>query len=134
MPTDVLELLKLLADSTRLRILHLVKREELSVAEIQEILDMGQSRISTHLAHLKQGQLVSDRRDGKKAFYHLNERLPASWNTIVEASLKETLDHPEVSADSENLGRIIEKRRQVSEQYFNTIAGRLGKNYCPGRN
>ena len=109
MPNDVLDLLKLLADSTRLRILHLVKEEELSVAEIQEILDMGQSRISSHLAHLKQGQLVNDRRDGKKAYYQLNDSLPQAWKTIVGASIDETANHSEVITDRENLKRIIDK-------------------------
>lgn len=133
MSSDVLDLLKLLADATRLRILHLLKAEELSVAEIQEILDMGQSRISSHLAHLKQGSLVIDRRDGKKTFYQLNPKLPSSWYSIVETSISETRANQDIQEDAENLNRILDKRRQVSEQYFNTIAGRLGKNYCPGR-
>ncbi len=49
---SILKNLRLLADPSRLRILLLVEREELSVAELQEILGMGQSRISTHLAQL----------------------------------------------------------------------------------
>ena len=133
MPSDVLDLLKLLADATRLRILHLLKKEELSVAEIQEVLDMGQSRISSHLAQLKQGQLVVDRRDGKKTFYQLSPLRNPAWKRIVDTSILETENNPEVLEDSDNLARILEKRRQVSEHYFNTIAGRLGKNYCPGR-
>jgi ArsR family transcriptional regulator len=42
-------------------------------------------------------------------------------------------DLPVVGEDRENLDRILQKRRRTQEQYFNTIAGRLGKNYCPGR-
>jgi ArsR family transcriptional regulator len=61
--------LKILSDPTRLRLIALVMREELSVAELQEILGMGQSRISSQLALLRQASLVADRRDGKKAFY-----------------------------------------------------------------
>ena len=38
-----------------------------------------------------------------------------------------------MSDDRENLDRILQKRRRTQEQYFNLIAGRLGKNYCPGR-
>jgi ArsR family transcriptional regulator len=38
-----------------------------------------------------------------------------------------------MSEDRENLDRILQKRRRTQEQYFNLIAGRLGKNYCPGR-
>ena len=46
---SMLQNLRLLADPSRIRILLLVTREELSVAELQNILNMGQSRISTHL-------------------------------------------------------------------------------------
>ena len=63
------DILKILSDPTRLRLLALVMREELAVAELQEILAMGQSRISSQLALLRQAGLVSDRREGKKAFY-----------------------------------------------------------------
>ena len=59
--------LKLVADPTRLRILALLLREELSVAELPDILDMAQSRISSSLALLRSAELVSDRRDGKRA-------------------------------------------------------------------
>ncbi len=47
---SIVKSLRLLADPTRLRLLHLLQREELTVAEVQEILGMGQSRISSHLS------------------------------------------------------------------------------------
>src|SRR5271170_7904751 len=68
---STLKSLRLAADPSRLRLLLLLEHEELSVAELQEILAQGQSRISTHLAQLKQSGLVDDRRTGKNAFYHL---------------------------------------------------------------
>ena len=67
----MLQNLRLLADPSRIRILLLVTREELSVAELQNILNMGQSRISTHLAQLKSAGLVTDRRSGKSVLYRL---------------------------------------------------------------
>ena len=129
----LLDALKLLADATRLRILHILAQEELSVAEIQEVLDMGQSRISSHLAQLRQGSLLEDRRDGKKVYYRLSSRLPETAELIVNQVLKEASADVRWEADRLNLSRIVERRRQLSEQYFNTIAGRLGRNYCPGR-
>ena len=66
--TDNWDSLKVLSDPTRLRLLALLLKEELSVAELQEILGMGQSRISSQLALLRQAGFVTDRRDGKKAF------------------------------------------------------------------
>src|ERR1700743_3356405 len=68
---SIVKILRAAADPNRLRILLLLKSEELSVAELQEILTMGQSTISTHLAQLKQAGLVEDRRTGKSSFYRL---------------------------------------------------------------
>jgi ubiquinone/menaquinone biosynthesis C-methylase UbiE/DNA-binding transcriptional ArsR family regulator len=127
------DILKTLSDPTRLRLLALILREELSVAELQEILGMGQSRISSHLALLRQVNLVSDRRDGKKAFYSLRADIPARSLTLLKAAVESVSDLPAVIEDRENLDRILQKRRRTQEQYFNLIAGRLGKNYCPGR-
>jgi len=125
--------LKILSDPTRLRLLSLVGREELSVAELQEILGMGQSRISSQLALLRQAGLVSDRREGKKAFYSLSSRLPLRQATLLRAAVECVADQALMNDDRNNLDRILQKRRRVAEQYFNLIAGRLGKNYCPGR-
>ena len=66
---SIVKILRVLADPNRLRILLLLEGEELSVAELQEILVMGQSTISTHLSQLKQAGLVEDRRTGKSNFY-----------------------------------------------------------------
>ena len=125
--------LKVLSDSTRLRLLALLLKEELSVAELQEILGMGQSRISSQLALLRQAGFVSDRRDGKKAFYSLRSSLDAKQLALLRAACDAVADLPESAEDRDSLERILLKRRRVSEQYFNLIAGRLGKSYCPGR-
>jgi ubiquinone/menaquinone biosynthesis C-methylase UbiE/DNA-binding transcriptional ArsR family regulator len=127
------DILKILSDPTRLRLLALVMREELSVAELQEILGMGQSRISSQLALLRTVNLVSDRREGKKAFYSLRSSLPLKTFDLVKAAIESVAELPVITDDRENLDRILQKRRRTQEQYFNTIAGRLGKNYCPGR-
>lgn len=127
------DILKTLSDPTRLRLLALVGREELSVAELQEILGMGQSRISSQLALLRTVNLVTDRREGKNAFYSLRASLPPKTLAVVKAAIESVGELPVMSEDRENLDRILQKRRRTQEQYFNTIAGRLGKNYCPGR-
>ncbi len=125
--------LKLLSDSTRLRLLALLLREELSVAELQEILGMAQSRISSQLGLLRQAGLVSDRREGKKAFYSLRPGLEPRQLALLRAACDAVADQPESAEDRDSLDRVLQKRRRVSEQYFNLIAGKLGKNYCPGR-
>ena len=130
---DSWEILKLLADSTRVRILSLLTKEELSVAELQEVLDMGQSRISSHLSLLRQGELVHDRREGKKTFYTLNSGPGGAARTLMEAACLAVEGTEQIVEDRANLRRILEKRKRKAEEYFNSVAGRLGKNYCPGR-
>jgi DNA-binding transcriptional ArsR family regulator len=85
--SSTLNLLRLLADPTRTRLLYLLEPGELSVAEIQEVLGMGQSRISTHLAQLKRAGLVHDRRVGKNIFYSWKEETP-----IPQPELKQLVE------------------------------------------
>lgn len=130
---DPWDALKLIADPTRLRVVNLLCQEELSVAELQEILDMGQSRISSHLGLLRQGEIVTDRKDGKRHYYAVNPALDGSLRSLLACACDSVKSKRELQEDQSNLERVITKRRREIEQYFNEIAGRLGKNYCPGR-
>jgi len=106
--SDPWETLRLLADPTRSRILQLLQRGELAVGELQEILGLPQSRISTHLALLRKAQLVKDRRDGKKSYYALARDLPVSVAGVVEAALAASAREPKAAADQRALQRIDE--------------------------
>ena len=127
------DILKLLSDPTRVRLISLLRAEELSVGELSEILDMAQSRISSQLAQLRAHDLVQDRREGKKAFYILQPNLSAQAVTLLSAACEAVAEEKELVEDKSNLNRVLQKRRAHQEQYFNLIAGKLGKNYCPGR-
>ena len=128
---SILKSLRLLADDTRLRLLLLLRQEELSVAELQEILGMGQSRISSHLAHLRTAQLVTDRRAGKNIYYALNAaELAVEIAGILTAAAQEL---PEACSDARGLEVVRRKRADLSREYFNRMAGRFGRTYCPGR-
>lgn len=94
---------------------------------------MGQSRISSQLALLRTVNLVADRREGKNAFYSMRSPQPPRTLALARAALEAVGDSPIMAEDRVNLDRILQKRRRTQEQYFNLIAGRLGKNYCPGR-
>lgn len=130
---DPWDALKLLADPTRLRLVNLLCQEELSVAELQEILGMGQSRISSHLGLLRQGDIVVDRKDGKRHYYTLQPNIDSKLRALIDSACSAIRIKEEVREDMQHLSRTLEKRRRATEQYFNAVAGRLGKNYCPGR-
>ena len=129
---SIVKSLRLLADPTRLRLLHLFQREELTVAEVQEILGMGQSRISSHLSQLKSAQLLRDRRAGKNIFYAMREDFPLKSQIadIVAAGAREI---PETEGDITALELVLRKRQDKARDYFNRLAGRFGRSYCPGR-
>jgi len=125
---SILKCMRLAADPNRLRILLLLEQEELSVAELQEILSKGQSQISTHLSQLKQAGLVKDRRMGKNAFYRLNA--PAGLMPLLRQAAREV---PEAEQDQEALRLALRNRRDAMRRYFDELAGKFGRQYVPGR-
>ena len=87
---SIVKSLRILGDTNRLRMVLLLAREELSVAELQEILGMGQSTISTHLAQLKHAGLVEDRRTGKNIWYRFKQESGVSGLlTLLEEATEE---------------------------------------------
>jgi ArsR family transcriptional regulator len=131
---STINFLRLLADPTRLRLLLLLEQEELSVAELQQILGMGQSRISSHLAQLKRAGVVEDRRSGKNVYYGANENGQDSRRARV-AELTRTLarELPETARDRTSLKLVLRKRQDKAREYFDELAGKFGRHYCPGR-
>ncbi|WP_058188111.1 ArsR/SmtB family transcription factor [Terracidiphilus gabretensis] len=128
---SIVKILRAAADSNRLRILLLLKAEELSVAELQEILTMGQSTISTHLAQLKQAGLVEDRRTGKSSFYRL---ITTNGNGVLAEILTEAArETKESTSDQTAMRRVVKKRQDRMRNFFDSVAGRLGRDYVPGK-
>ncbi len=131
--SSTLKSLRALSDPTRLRIVALLERDELSVNELQEITRMGQSRISTHLGLLQEANLVQSRREGKRTFYKLEpaaDELSAEFIQLANRGAKEL---PEHGADQINLKRILARRNEQAQVYFNQVAGRFDRSYGPGR-
>lgn len=127
-----LKTLRLLGDEGRVRILRLLEREELSVAELQDILGMGQSRISMALSQLKQSGLVEVRRAGQKSLYRLS--MPKALATVLTETLKRAADEiPESGQDQEGLRLVLRRRKDKLRGYFDELAGKFGRHYIPGR-
>ena len=131
--SSTLKALRALSDSTRLRIMALLERDELSVNELQEITRMGQSRISTHLRLLQEAVLLQSRREGKRTFYRLNENADPSARDIIALAVQGAHELPEYEGDGVNLKRIIARRKQKEQVFFNEVAGRFDRSYGPGR-
>ncbi|SRR5579862_297190 len=130
---SIVKSLRLLSDPTRLRLLLLLEQGELSVVELQEILGMGQSRISSHLAQLKRAGLVLDRRAGKNIYYGLQPIAGGPgepFHEIVRASAREI---PEAAHDRAGLKLVLKKRQDTAREHFDRLAGKFGRSYCPGR-
>lgn len=127
---SILKSLRVLSEPVRIRLCLLLAEEELSVAELQEVFGMGQSRISMQLAQLKQAELVEDRRSGKNVMYRLMSGLPEEVLAILRASAAE-LD--EAAQDKRALHLILKHRADKTRAYFDELAGKFGKQYVPGR-
>ena len=73
--TDLVRLtrqFRALSDPTRLRIIDRLRNGERCVCELMDVLEAGQSLLSFHLKTLKDAGLVTDRREGRWAYYTLN--------------------------------------------------------------
>lgn len=123
-------LLKALGDETRLRILHLLSLEELACSDLMEVLNMGQSRVSTHLNLLKEAGLVSDRRAGRRNLY---SRLDGPQSELLQRVLEEAADAPEFAADAAGVESLRLRRTDESRAYFDRVAASFGEQILPGR-
>ena len=131
--STTLKSLRALSDPTRLRIVALLDKDELSVNELQEITRMGQSRISTHLGLLQDSGLVQSRRDGKRTFYKLTPPANGVAGEFIQLAIRGARELPEHAGDQINLKRILNRRREQAQVYFNQVAGRFDRVYGPGR-
>src|SRR5271166_4701091 len=131
--TSTLKSLRALSDPTRLRIIALLEKDELSVNELQEVTRLGQSRISTHLGLLADCALVKSRREGKRTFYKLNPQADSVASEFIRLAIRGAKELPEEAHDQINLKRILLRRKEQAQVYFNQVAGRFDRVYGPGR-
>ena len=127
---EATDLLRLLGDPTRVRLLRLLGEEELSVAELVRVTRLPQPRVSTHLAKLREAGLVSDRKSGTASFYRF---FPASaplaarrtWE-VVRGTTSDAL----LEEDAERVAAVLRER---SGSWAEAVAGQMERHYSPGR-
>lgn len=130
--TAATDLLRLLADASRVRLLALLADEELTVAELSTILRLKQPRVSTHLAKLKEAGLVVDRRAGVAAYYRAAlEDWPQATRALWESLHGSTRDA--LLAEDRERRRAVLAARMAGANWPDSVAGDMERHYSPGR-
>jgi ArsR family transcriptional regulator len=127
--TRYVDTLNILGDESRIRLCSLLRERELSVTDLVRVTGIPQSRVSTHLARLREGGFVRDRRDGPRSFYSLAaDSIPGTAKVFLEeaaASEDATLE-----GDQRRLAELDAERRGALPESF---AGEMERHYSPGR-
>lgn len=125
------DLLHVLGDPTRLRLLALLAHHELSVAELTAVLELPQSRVSTHLGKLRDAGMLRDRRDGASSYYATSgDAMPESARRLWDA-LSAQISDAVLERDRERAERLRQSRNGVA--WPDSIAGEMERHYSPGR-
>lgn len=117
---DLLRVLKAMADPTRLRLLTILDTEELSVNEMVRIMGMGQSRISRHLAVLKDAGLLSQRREGTWSYYSIPSTVEAK--EVLQAFRDDDFYKRILEGDGPRIKKVLEDRHEETLQFFEKVA------------
>ncbi|HSQ43119.1 MAG TPA: metalloregulator ArsR/SmtB family transcription factor [Fibrobacteraceae bacterium] len=129
--TPSLKLFRIIADETRLKILMILEKAEVTVGELVRVLEIHQSNTSRHLQQLRDGDLVDDRREGALVYYRWSESLRA--NPELQAMLKAAWNGiAGREAVEDHLEALLAQRRLLSQQFFDSVAGRYSKLAEPG--
>lgn len=128
--------LKALADPLRLRVLAAVAEEELTVGEVQEVVDSVQSSVSRNLAILREAGFVQDRKEGTNVYFSVRRNMPEPAVELFKSLQSRLAEIPEVKRDQARLQECRRRRLRKSESYFASVAGdweRIRKSYFDDR-
>jgi SAM-dependent methyltransferase len=131
-PSKIVDMLGLLSDPVRIRLAALLDGNELSVAEITQVVRMVQSRVSTHLGRLLHAGLLRDRRQGTKVYYSLNESGMSETAQRLWHLIAENRDEAEWQSDRARCEEVL-RMRQKPGGWPDSVAGQMERHYSPGR-
>jgi len=112
-----------LADPTRLRLLHVLERHELGVAELCEVLQQPQSTVSRHLKILSSQGWVDVRRQGPNRIYRMSEGADPAARRLWKLARDESQHWATLQHDQLRLDRRLRERRSDAEDFFAGAAG-----------
>jgi ubiquinone/menaquinone biosynthesis C-methylase UbiE len=113
----LLAALRAVAERTRLRLVILCARGELTVTELTQILGQSQPRVSRHLKLLCEAGLLDRFREGSWVFYRLSQSGPASALARQLVAACDDND-PTIGLDLQRLGTIKQQRADLASAYF----------------
>ena len=118
---DLLEKLKAAGEPTRLRLLALLRENDLSVGELVQVLGQSQPRLSHHLKNLSEAGLAERLPEGAFVFYRA-ARSGAGAAFLDQLFSQTRPDAPEFRQDRDKLREVIAARAASAEAYFSSIA------------
>ncbi len=127
----LVDILDVLSDPVRIRLAALLDENELSVAEITQVVRMVQSRVSTHLGKLRDSGLLRDRRQGTSTYYSLNKNMPETVKRLWQLVAEER-DQVEWQADRARCEEVLGMRPKAGA-WPDSVAGQMDRRYSPGR-
>ena len=105
---DFMNVTNALSDSTRVRVLLVLREQELCACQLTELFGLAQSTMSKHFYLLKQAGLVDSRKDGRWVYYKLPSKQASATTKDALAWVARSLaDDPRIAEDAKNLKRIL---------------------------
>jgi SAM-dependent methyltransferase len=133
---DFVRALKALADPIRLRVLAAVAEEELTVGEVQEVVESAQSSVSRNLAILRDAGFVQDRKEGTNVYFSVRQDMPDPAGELFKSLHARMTELPEAEKDRARIDECRRRRLHRSQSYFESVAGdweRIRKSYFDDR-
>ena len=112
---DFVRTLKALADPIRLRVLAAVAEEELTVGEVQEVVESVQSSVSRNLAILRDAGFVQDRKEGTNVYFSIRQNMPDPAGELFKSLQSRVAELPEAKGDRARLEE-CRRRRQLQRR------------------
>lgn len=130
--TAAADLLQLIGEPTRVRLMALLARHELTVAEIVTVTQLAQSSVSTHLGKLRDAGLVRDRKAGASTFYAMSDgAMPAParklWDLVRDGTRDAVLEGDQGRSDK------VVRARERQGAWPDVAAGEMERHWSPGR-
>ncbi len=117
----MVDILKAAAESSRLRILVLISRGDLTVSDLTDILNQSQPRVSRHLKLLMEAGLVERYQEGSWAFFRISDD-EAARDFVQGVIARIPMRDPQIERDMERLGGVKRRRQERANQYFSANA------------